>query len=141
MEKETLKIYEQWKLLESLRNDFKKQISQKFMLDFNYNSNHIEGNTLTYGQTELLLLFGKVVGSAKMKDLEEMKAHNVGLQIIKEEALHKDNVLTENFIRQLHSILLREDYKVYRQLPNGLQTSYTVHSGTYKTRPDRKSVV
>ena len=30
-------------------------------MDFNYNSNHIEGNTLTYGQTEILLLFGKVI--------------------------------------------------------------------------------
>ena len=30
------------------------------MLEFNYNSNHIEGNTLTYGQTELLLMFGQV---------------------------------------------------------------------------------
>lgn len=29
---------------------------------------------LTYGQTELLLLLGKVVGEAEMKDLEEMKA-------------------------------------------------------------------
>ena len=136
MENETLKIYEQWKLLESQRNEFKQHISQKFMLEFNYNSNHIEGNTLTYGQTELLLLFGKIIGNAKMKDLEEMKAHNVGLQMVKQEALQKDKTLTETFIRQLHSILLREDYEVYRQLPNGLQTSYTVHAGTYKTRPN-----
>jgi Fic family protein len=136
MENETLKIYEQWKLLESQRNELKQHISQKFMLEFNYNSNHIEGNTLTYGQTELLLLFGKIIGNAKMKDLEEMKAHNIGLQIIKEEALLKQRILTETFIRQLHTILLREDYEVYRQLPNGLQTSYTVHAGTYKTRPN-----
>lgn len=37
-------------------------LSQRFTVDYNYNSNHIEGNTLTYGQTELLLLFGKVSG-------------------------------------------------------------------------------
>ncbi|MEG0011039.1 MAG: Fic family protein [Muribaculaceae bacterium] len=136
MENETLNIYEQWKLLKPQRSEFKQHISQKFMLEFNYNSNHIEGNTLTYGQTELLLLFGKIMGNAKMKDLEEMKAHNVGLQMIKEEALQKNEILTEIFIRQLHSILLREDYEVYRKLPNGLQTSYTVHAGTYKTRPN-----
>ena len=34
------------------------------MLEFNYNNNHIEGNALTYGQTELLLIFGRVVGNA-----------------------------------------------------------------------------
>jgi len=43
------------------------------MLEFNYNNNHIEGNTLTYGQTELLLMFCRVIGEAKMKDIEEMK--------------------------------------------------------------------
>ena len=41
---------------------------------------------MTYGQTELLLLFGKVVDEANMKDLEEMKAHNVCLKMIQEEA-------------------------------------------------------
>ena len=30
---------------------------KKVRLEYNYNSNHIEGNTLTYGDTQLLLLF------------------------------------------------------------------------------------
>jgi len=54
-------------IVKILKNEFKQHISQKFMLKFNYNSNHIEGNTLTYWQTELLLLFGKIIGNAKMK--------------------------------------------------------------------------
>ena len=106
------------------------------MLEFNYNSNHIEGNTLTYGQTELLLLFGKVVDEANMKDLEEMKAHNVCLKMIQEEAADKNLPLTETFIRQLHHTLLREDYTLYRQLPDGATTSYIIHAGVYKTRPN-----
>ena len=56
------------------------RLSRKFTVEFNYNSNHIEGNILTYGQTELLLLFGKVAGEAQMKDYEEMKASNVALK-------------------------------------------------------------
>lgn len=31
-----------------------KAYSRKFTVDFNFNSNHIEGNTITCGQTELL---------------------------------------------------------------------------------------
>jgi Fic family protein len=31
---------------------------------------------------------------------------------------------------------LREDYTVYRTLPGGVQTSYVVHAGRYKTRPN-----
>ena len=38
---------------------FQTKLDQKFRLEFNYNSNHIEGNTLTYGETALLLIFDK----------------------------------------------------------------------------------
>lgn len=129
-------LYNEWQSLQPLKESNQTRLDQKFMLEFNYNSNHIEGNTLTYGQTEMLLMFGKVVESANMKDLEEMKASNVGLKMIKEMALDKEQPLTEYFIRTLHQTLLREDYTVYRQLPDGTNTSYVVHAGQYKTRPN-----
>lgn len=129
-------LYKEWLSLQPLKESDQARLDHKFMLEFNYNSNHIEGNTLTYGQTEMLLMFGKVVESANMKDLEEMKASNVGLKMIKEMALDKEQPLTEYFIRTLHQTLLREDYTVYRQLPDGTNTSYVVHAGQYKTRPN-----
>lgn len=129
-------LYKEWQSLQPLKDQDQNRLDQKFMLEFNYNSNHIEGNTLTYGQTEMLLMFGKVVDEANMKDLEEMKASNVGLKMVKEAALNKELPLTEYFIRNLHQTLLREDYTVYRQLPNGTNTSYVVHAGQYKTRPN-----
>ena len=130
------KLYNEWIALQPLKPEYQSRLDRKFMLEFNYNSNHIEGNTLTYGQTELLLMFGKVVDEANMKDLEEMKAHNVCLKMIQEEASDKSHPLTETFIRQLHHTLLREDYTMYRQLPDGTTTSYTIHAGIYKTRPN-----
>lgn len=122
--------------MQPLKPEYRSRLERKFMLEFNYNSNHIEGNTLTYGQTEMLLMFGKVVDEANMKDLEEMKAHNVCLKMMQTEAGEKDKPLTETFIRQLHNTLLREDYTVYRQQPDGSTTSYVVHAGVYKTRPN-----
>lgn len=119
-----------------MKPEDESRLKRKFMLEFNYNSNHIEGNTLTYGQTELLLFFGKVVNEASMKDLEEMKAHNVCLKMIQEEAADAHMPLTETFIRQLHHTLLREEYTLYRQLPDGATTSYVIHAGIYKTRPN-----
>ena len=129
-------LFKEWQSLQPVKEEYQQRLDQKFMLEFNYNSNHIEGNTLTYGQTELLLLFGRVVGEAKMKDLEEMKAHNVCLKMTISEAGEKDRPLTESFIRILHQTMLREDYTVYRQLPGGVTTSYVVHAGCYKTRPN-----
>ena len=125
-----------WKAIQPLSDRDRNRLSRKFTVDFNFNSNHIEGNTLTYGQTELLLLFDKVIGEAEMKDLEEMKASNVGLKMMQEQAVIKDMPLTQNFIRELHKALLREDYTVFRELPGGQQASYVIHAGQYKTRPN-----
>ena len=134
--KQLVSAYQRWCALQPLSEDDRARLSRKFTIDFNYNSNHIEGNTLTYGQTELLLLFGKVVSESEMKDLEEMKAHNVGLKMMLVEADERQRPLTETFIRQLHKVLLREDYTVNRTLPGGDVTSYTIHAGCYKTRPN-----
>ena len=125
-----------WRELLPLSEDDRNRLSRRFTVDFNYNSNHIEGNTLTYGQTEILLLLGKVIGEANVKDVQDMTASNVTLKMMKEEALVKETPLTQNFIRTLHRTLLREDYTVYRNLPGGMQTSYTIHAGQYKTRPN-----
>lgn len=126
------KLYKQWQALQPISQQAQERLNQKLMLEFNYNSNHVEGNTLTYGQTELLLLFGRVAEPAIMRDLEEMKAHNVALRMIGAEAREEGRPLTETFIRTLHQTLLREDYQVTN--PDG--TTYTIHAGIYKTRPN-----
>ncbi len=91
---------------------------------------------MTYGQTEILLLFGKVVGEAYVRDVQEMVASNVGLRMMTEEAVVKGMPLIQNFIRTLHKTILREDYTVYRNLLGEIQTSYVIHAGQYKARPN-----
>lgn len=95
-------LYGKWQSLQPLSERKRYLLSQRFSVDYNFNSNHIEGNTLTYGQTELLLLFGKVVGEGDLKDFVDMKASQVGVKMMTEEARLKDHPLTQNFIRQLH---------------------------------------
>ena len=130
------KAIKAWQGIQPVSDRDRERLSRRFTIDYNYNSNHIEGNTLTYGQTEILLLFGKIVGEATVRDVQEMTASNVGLKMMSEEANLQDMPLTQNFIRTLHKTLLREDYTVYRNLPGGMQTSYTIHAGQYKTRPN-----
>ena len=114
-----------WQDLQPLSEKDRERLSRRFTVDFNYNSNHIEGNTLTYGQTEILLLFGKVIGEADVRDVQEMTASNVGLKMMTEEAAVKEMPLTQNFIRSLHQTLLREDYAgQYKTRPNSVITRY-----------------
>ena len=61
MAKERLNnLFEHWMALQPLTEAQQICLSKRFTVEYNYNSNHIEGNTLTYGQTELLLMFGAV---------------------------------------------------------------------------------
>ena len=66
-------IYNEWKSLFPLSEKQTQLLRKKFTTEYNFNSNHIEGNTLTYGQTELLLLFGKVSGEGDLKDFVECR--------------------------------------------------------------------
>ena len=128
--------YSVWMAKHPLTGELERLLNKKFTIEYNFNSNHIEGNTLTYGQTELLLLFGRVTGGSEVKDYADMKASQVGVEMVKEAVQDKSMPMTQNFIRQLHKVILREDYTVYRNLPGGLTTSYTIHAGQYKTRPN-----
>ena len=126
-------LFNQWQESQPLKAEDKKRLDDKFNLEFNYNSNHIEGNTLTYGQTKLLLMFGEATGDVKMRDLEEMKAHNVGLRWIRERAKETEYTLSERDIRDLNRIILVEDF--YKINPKtGFR--YKIHVGVYKTRPN-----
>ena len=129
-------LFQRWEALQPLSEEQRNGLSRRFTIEYNYNSNHIEGNTLTYGQTELLLMFGSVSGEGHLRDFSEMKASQVGLEMMSEEARMRDMPLSQHFIRTLHKTLLREDYTVYRNLPGGGQTSYVIHAGQYKTRPN-----
>ena len=118
-------LYKEWLSLQPLKQEDQRRLNQKFMLDFNYHSNHIDGNTLTYGQTQLLLIFGKTSGNAKFRDYEEMKAHNAGLEYMKSEAVNKQQPLSEKFIRELNRIILVENYRD--------KQGVEIHIGNYKT--------
>ena len=80
-------LYKEWKALFPISDRKRYLLSRRFSVDYNFNSNHIEGNTLTYGQTELLLMFGKVTGEGDLKDYVDMKASEVGMFLMQQEAV------------------------------------------------------
>ena len=109
---------------------------KKVRLEFNYNSNHIEGNTLTYGDTQLLLLFDETHGSHPMRDYEEMKAHDVAFQKIKEWATDTETPLTEQDIKNLNQIILVQPFWKNAITPDGQPTRRQITVGNYKTQPN-----
>jgi hypothetical protein len=114
-------------------------------VDFNYNSNHIEGNKLTYGQTEILLLFGKLIGEADVRDVQEMTASNVGLKmmslhVVRKETLADGSQASYLLIAVSHNLSLTDGYSrlvlqrkapifIYAELAQGYENESEVGLG------------
>lgn len=52
-------LYNKWKDLQPLTEQKQYLFSQRFTVEYNYNSNHIEGNTLTYGPDRTVITIWK----------------------------------------------------------------------------------
>lgn len=121
--------------LRPLKNEDELRIMQKFRLDWNYHSNNLEGNTLTYGETKALILFGITAQAKPLKDHFEITGHDEALKWVIE-VVKQERPFTENFIRELHTLILKESYKVPGITPDGQPTTKQVKIGEYKTTPN-----
>ena len=120
---------------EGMKSADDERLWRKLRLEWNYNSNHIEGNTLTYHETELLLIHGRTAGGHPMRDYEEMKAHDVAIDYTRSLA-GEERIIGESDIRQLNQILLKEPFWSYAETPDGQPTQKRIIPGQYKTQPN-----
>lgn len=109
-----------------------KRIWQKFRFDWNYHSNNIEGNSLTFGETKSLLLHNITAQGKSLKDHIEITGHNEAIDALVD-LTRGDAPLTESFLRQLHELILRERYQVDAITPEGAPTRRWIEVGQYKT--------
>ena len=126
--------------LRPLNPEQERRIMDKFRLDWNYHSNHLEGNQLTYGETKALLLFNITAQGKPLKDHLEIKGHNEAILWI-EEVVRQQRPLTENFIRELHKLLLVAPYQVDAITPDGQPTKRRIQVGQYKSAPNHVKTV
>jgi Fic family protein len=126
----------EWDALQPLAQEHHRRLWQKLRLEWNYHSNHIEGNTLTYGETELLLIHGATHGNHTIREYEEMKAHDVGIAHVRELAEDQSRLIGETDIRNLNKIILKEPYWKPAQTSEGQATRKQIIPGEYKTTPN-----
>jgi len=118
-----------------LKPEFQSKLEKKFRLEFSFNSNHIEGNTLTYYETELLLIFDNTKGGHSLREYEEMKAHDVAFQLIQKWA-QDARPISENDLKSLNKILLVRPYWQDAITPDGNKTRREILVGDYKKHPN-----
>ena len=94
------------------------RLNEEFIVEYTYNSNAIEGNTLTLRETDLVLR-GLTIDQKPLKDHMEAVGHKEAFDFVSE--LVKDNVpISESIIKQIHYLVLadkKEDRGVYRRVP------------------------
>lgn len=130
--KQALDLKVQLDALRPIDKEQENRIMQKFRLDWNYHSNHLEGNSLTYGETKALILFGITAQGKPLKDTLEITGHNEAINWVID-MVKGERPLTENFIRELHTLLLKESYEVDAITPEGKPTKKRIAVGSYKT--------
>ncbi len=121
--------------LRPLPPDVLAQVEQKLRLESNYNSNAIEGNTLTLSETRSLILHGLTAHGKPLRDHLDIEGHDSAVKGI-EAAVKEDQALNEVFIRNLHRVLLKEPYATKAETPDGRLVERTISLGDYKTTPN-----
>ncbi len=118
-----------------LSKELNDKIFQKLRLDWNYNSNAIEGNSFTYGETIALLMEGITAKGKPLKDALDIKGHNDAIDFMMDMVKNERN-LNETDIRNLHKLVLGKDYYNDAVTKEGLRTKKHIQSGKYKTSPN-----
>lgn len=102
-----------------------QKLQEEFLIEYTYNSNAIEGNTLTLQETALVLE-GITIDRKPLKDHLEAVGHKDAFLYVQE--LVRDKVpFSETIIKQIHTLVLMdrpEDRGVYRRIPVRIMGAY-----------------
>ncbi len=97
-----------------------RRLQEQLTIEWIYNSNAIEGNTLTLRETQLILEQGITIGGKSLRDHFEVINHQEAIKLVESLATQPEPI-TVFQIRQLHALVLsRIDDKnagQYRQVP------------------------
>jgi Fic family protein len=95
------------------------RLREEFLIEFTYDSNAIEGNTLTLQETALVIKEGITIDQKPLKDHLEVVGHKDAyeyvLQLIQEKI-----PFSERIIKEIHTLVLMnqpQDRGVYRRVP------------------------
>ena len=113
-----------------------ERLNEEFMIEFTYNSNAIEGNTLTLQETAMVLE-GITIDQKPLKDHLEAVGHKDAFLYV-QDIVNNKMPLTEFVIKNIHSLVLMnkpEDKGVYRRVPVRIMGALTEPVQPYMIEP------
>ena len=95
-----------------------ERLQERLRLLFTYNSNAIEGNTLTLSETKLVVQEGITIGGKSLREHSEAINHQKAIEFIETLVTDKKEI-TEEIIFQIHRFILHnieeEEIGIYRK--------------------------
>ena len=120
MLKEADVLKEQLLALRPLPEEALKKIQDALDIEYTYESNRIEGNTLTLQETALIVNEGVTISGKSMREHLEAINHTEAISYIKDIA-KQDIEISERTIKEIHALILhgidRENAGRYRTVP------------------------
>ncbi|MEE9348905.1 MAG: Fic family protein [Flavobacteriaceae bacterium] len=113
-------LQEKWHCLKPLNKTQLEKMREYFNLNYTFESNLIEGNTLTLQETHLVVNEGITISGKSMKEHLEVVNHADAIDFIIELVKNKEP-LTERILKEIHYLILkgidRIHAGVYRKVP------------------------
>lgn len=113
-----------------------ERLRDEFLVNFTYDSNAIEGNTLTLKETAMVLE-GMTIDQKPLKDHLEAVGHRDAFFYVQDVA-QKKMPLSETVIKNIHALVLMdrpEDKGVFRRIPVKIMGAYTEPVQPYMIEP------
>jgi len=119
-----------------------ERLNEEFIVENTYNSNAIEGNTLTLRETELVLR-GLTIDKKPLKDHLEAVGHRDAFYFVCDLVKQK-TALTESVIKQIHTLVLADkphDRGIYRRVPVRIMGAVHTPPEPYLVNPEMERLI
>jgi len=120
-----------------------KRLRDEFVIENTYNSNAIEGNTLTLRETALILQEGITIAEKPVREHLEAIGHRDAFEYIVT-LVGKDCPLAESTIKEIHSLVLMNDAAnrgAYRNVPVQIVGAETTPPQSYLVPVQMKTLI
>jgi len=112
--------HEKWLQTKPLDQSQLQKMKEYFNTSYTYESNRIEGNTLTFQETHLVINEGITIGGKSMREHFEAVNHLEAIELIDDFVKRKIN-FNAFYLKQIHQLILKgintKNAGVYRSIP------------------------
>jgi Fic family protein len=121
--------------LRPLGGNLWETVQLKLKSDWTYDSNAIEGSTLTRGETNFFLQEGLTVKGKPLKDFLDARNHAEAIDFLRD-AVRLDRPVSEGLIKEINALLLNGVSHTPAIGQGGAPVRKPAHPGRYKLEPN-----